>query len=368
MVDADRATCPRCGVPLPADDLAGLCLHCLLSDTQGDRIEIPPVKPSSPGRVRRNLTLTLASAGTAIGAILLGELWFENRREQPADAKALFTFGNALSRQGKLEEAIAAYREAIRIKPDSATHLNLGTALQTRGKLEEAVTEFRTAIRIKPNYARAHYNLGNALRNQGKLAKAEAAYRTALKLKPDYAEAFYNLGTTLNDQGKLEEAIAAYRKVIQIKPDLVPAHNNLARALVLSPKRPRRDYDEGLVHARKAVELASKKGFTYATLALAEYRLGHWTESVAANKRSLALKNGGDAINWFILAMAHWQKGDKDQARTWFDKAVVWMKQNAPKDADLRQLWAEAAGLLGQPGLDAPGERSRTAPTAEKPR
>ena len=141
---------------------------------QGDKTEIPPVSPSSPGRARRKLTL--ASAVAAIGAILLGGLWFGNRRgQQPADAEA---------------------------------HYNLGVALKAQGKLEEAIAEFRAAIRLKPDYAEAHSNLGIALRAQGKLEEAIAEYRAAIRLKPDNAEAHDNLGIALEDQGKLEEAVA----------------------------------------------------------------------------------------------------------------------------------------------------------------
>jgi Flp pilus assembly protein TadD len=48
-----------------------------------------------------------------------------------------------------------------------------------RGKLDEAVTAFRTAIRLEPNSALAHYGLGIALKEQGKPDEAIAAFREA---------------------------------------------------------------------------------------------------------------------------------------------------------------------------------------------
>ena len=168
MSDADRATCPRCGGSLPADVPAGLCPRCLLSGTQGDKTGIPPVSPSSPGRAHRKLTLS--SAVAAIGATIMGGLWFRNRQgQQPADAEAHSNLGTTLGNQRKPEEAVAEFRvdTAIRLTPDYAdAHNNLGIALGNQGKLEEAVAEFRTAIRLKPDYADAHNNLGNALGNQ----------------------------------------------------------------------------------------------------------------------------------------------------------------------------------------------------------
>jgi tetratricopeptide (TPR) repeat protein len=126
--------------------------------------------------------------------------------------------------------------------------------------------------------------------------------------------------------------------------------------------------DTTLVHARKAAELAPKDGNIYNTLALAEYRAGHWNESIAASARSVALGNGGNAHDWLFLALAHWQKGDKDEARKWFHKAVDWIKEKDPKNVELRRFWEEAAELLGQPGPDASGQGPPASPAAERPR
>jgi predicted O-linked N-acetylglucosamine transferase (SPINDLY family) len=65
---------------------------------------------------------------------------------------------------GQLDGAVAAYRQAIRLKPDYAlAHGNLGNALKDMGQLEEAVASFREAIRLKPDFAEAHSNLIYAL-------------------------------------------------------------------------------------------------------------------------------------------------------------------------------------------------------------
>ena len=178
MARTDHAASPQCDAPLSADDQAGHCPRCRLSDTERGQSDDPPVSPSPPERARRRVTLT--SAVAAIGAILLGGLCFGRGQEQPADAVAHYNLGVDLQAQGKLEEAVAEYRTAIRLKPDDAdAHGNLGNALQAQGKLEEAVAEFRTAIRLKPDDALAHYNLGLALKAQGKLEEAAAEYRKA---------------------------------------------------------------------------------------------------------------------------------------------------------------------------------------------
>ena len=69
--------------------------------------------------------------------------------------------------------------------PDYAeAYSNLGNALRDQGKLDEAIAAYRQAIRIKPDYAEAYSNLGVALYDQGKLDEAIAAYRQASGSNP----------------------------------------------------------------------------------------------------------------------------------------------------------------------------------------
>jgi eukaryotic-like serine/threonine-protein kinase len=304
------------------------------------------------------------------------------------DAYAHFSLGVALRKQGKVDEAIAEYRVAIRIQPEDATiHDNLCEILGSQGKLDEAIAEHQTAIRLKPDFAnayntlgyilsevkhdeaaaaiayreairlqpdfaRAHNNLGRALQHLGQRDEALAEYRTSCKLQPDSVEFLENLGEGLELQGMRDEAIVNYRTGIGIRPDSANVHNDLAWVLVKTPDCTEKDRVEALEHARQAVALSPRAGGFQNTLGLVEYRVGLWDESIASVERSIALTDGVEVTNWFILAMVHWQRGEKDRSRSYFEQAVAWIKKNDYQSADMLTIWREAARLLGQPDPD----------------
>ena len=69
----------------------------------------------------------------------------------------------------------------------------MGNALQNQGRLEEAVKAFKKALSIKPDHAEAYNNMGNALNEQGRLEEAIEAFNKAISIKTNYAEAWNNL-------------------------------------------------------------------------------------------------------------------------------------------------------------------------------
>ncbi|MBI5243471.1 MAG: tetratricopeptide repeat protein [Elusimicrobia bacterium] len=80
--------------------------------------------------------------------------------------------------------------------PKFIEHFKKAAALYQEGRLEEAVREFREAIRIDPNVAEARCNLGVALAKLGKDDEALCELEAALKIEPKHAASWCNLGMT----------------------------------------------------------------------------------------------------------------------------------------------------------------------------
>jgi len=139
--------------------------------------------------------------------------------------------GKVLRAQGKLDEAIDQYHQALHIKPNYAiTHYNLGNALFAQGKVDEAINEYRQAVHIDPNYAPAQTNLGSALAMQGELDEAIGCFRQAVQLEPNEARTYYNLGHALELKGSVDEAIKEYRRALEINPNYRKAREQLEAA------------------------------------------------------------------------------------------------------------------------------------------
>jgi serine/threonine-protein kinase len=161
--------------------------------------------------------------------------WHEQLRLDPAFPHAHCNLAYALTQQGKLAEAIAEYREGIRVKPDdSSAHNSLGALLcDVVHDYEGAAAEFRTAIRLQPDCAAsAHFNLSVALRMQGKVAGAIAELREAIRLDPDDRRAHNSLGALLCEVVHDYDAAAAeFRTAIRLEPDDIAANGNLGESL-----------------------------------------------------------------------------------------------------------------------------------------
>jgi tetratricopeptide (TPR) repeat protein len=151
----------------------------------------------------------------------------------PDFAEAHDDLGNALARTGLLREATGHYEQALGINPDYAdAHYNLGIVLQKLGRTHEAINHYEQALRIEPHHARAHNNLGAALLEQGKLQEAIDHYEQALQIQPNFAEAHYNLGVALEQAGRRQEAVQHYEEALRIQPDFIQARNALAKLRV----------------------------------------------------------------------------------------------------------------------------------------
>ena len=95
-----------------------------------------------------------------------------------------YKLGCALEEAGRLDEASAAYREALALDPGFAkARNNLGGVLQMQGRPEEALGCFEDARRLDPRLWQPHYNIGNYHKLAGALDRALLPYQEAVRLK-----------------------------------------------------------------------------------------------------------------------------------------------------------------------------------------
>jgi tetratricopeptide (TPR) repeat protein len=158
--------------------------------------------------------------------------------------------GQSLLHQGKVGEALAAYRSLIALHPDAAVHhLQLASVLLEAGMGESARTEARLAVKLDPTSALAektlaeilkHDLVGRDLRAGSDIAGAIVAYRAAVKLDPDDHAAQADLailleydpvGRRYGSQAKMKEAVAEYQSLGQDRLAKLGIGGNLAFAL-----------------------------------------------------------------------------------------------------------------------------------------
>jgi tetratricopeptide (TPR) repeat protein len=207
--------------------------------------------------------------------------------------------------------------------------------------------------------------------SEGRLREAERVARTLLEsrrksLGEDHQAtigAMSRLARLELQLGRLQEADQTWRKIVTLYEGLLDKNpndpkllNNMAWVLVTNPVPRFWNPNRAVELARSAVEKAPRQS-TWNTLGVALYRHGDLPAAIDALGKSMELGRGGDGSDWFFLAMAHWQLGDKPQARSWYDKAVGWMEENQPTAEELIRFRAEAAALLGLPEPTAPARR-----------
>ncbi|NVO12856.1 MAG: tetratricopeptide repeat protein [Rhodoplanes sp.] len=198
-----------------------------------------------------------------------------NRRDRRAGAKqgnvdAICAAAAALKAQGRLEEAVQRYREALAVAPRSAiAHNNLANVLTLLGRIDEAAGHLRQALAASPTAVEVHNNLGNALKRLGDTTGAIAHYRAAIAAKPDYADAHLNLGSTLTTLGETEAAIAHLHTALRLRPFHTETHVQLGLALA-----DRGDTVAALGCAEIAARAAEEPGFPHRLLGVLLARCG----------------------------------------------------------------------------------------------
>ena len=165
--------------------------------------------------------------------------------------EAWFNLGMLEKDSGDLDAAIAAYEQAIALRPAyQAADNNLGLALIAAGRLDEAEHRYKAVLARTPTYAAGWVNLGKLYSQRKMYPEAIDAYRHALEVKPDYARALLDMGVAYARSGRVDDAAATYQRAIDINPRSAASWYNLGLA-----QRQKNDLPGAEASFRKAREI-----------------------------------------------------------------------------------------------------------------
>jgi tetratricopeptide (TPR) repeat protein len=169
--------------------------------------------------------------------------------------ESLETEGQKLFQEGKLDQAIAAYKEAIKASPQDPTlYIALARIQVFAGLAEDAQANSENAILLSPNNSMAHAVRGWALDFQdGKNSDAEDEVNKAIELDPNNAVAYAYLTEVLVDStlfDNIAPAAEASKKGLNLDPNLLETRR--ARAYILEATA---NYEEAIQYYKSAIEL-----------------------------------------------------------------------------------------------------------------
>jgi protein O-GlcNAc transferase len=245
-------------------------------------------------------------------------------RLNPQASDVWNNLGSVLEAAGDIPTAVEAYRRARAECPGLVqAGINLGLALMRTHEHGEAVAVLQNAAAMRPgdvtverHLAAAHNNQGVLLNQGGKSAEAIAAFRRAIGLAGDFPEAHFNLGEALAAAGKYEEALGAYGEAIHQKPDFSEAHNNLGIAFFMRGRLREAivSYGEALRHRPNYTQALNNLGNAL--------RADNQIEEAIRTYRLVLALMPGDAEVWNNLGSALDVGGDLEAALDAFDRAI----------------------------------------------
>jgi len=167
-----------------------------------------------------------------LGSLLLEQGNFEAARDvllrgldQAKDGKAsafhYHELFKAFEKLRQLEQALHTLEVGLRQHPDSPELLYVwGNWFKAEGRLEEAAAAYRRAIKSDPAFVEADYALATLLLDSGRRQEAVEALNRALRMQPTFPKALLLLARLEEDEGRVEEAGRYLLPLLKANPGL----------------------------------------------------------------------------------------------------------------------------------------------------
>jgi tetratricopeptide (TPR) repeat protein len=147
----------------------------------------------------------------------------------PNSARVHQMMAHELAKQGHSDEAIANYREALKIDPNaSGLHFELAEMFNNAGGHQDAEKEYQAALAANPLDEKAECKLGDLVALRGDQQGAAEHYQRALRLQPNDSEALVGLSKALITMNQSDKALPLLEQAVKLDPTNAVAHFRLS--------------------------------------------------------------------------------------------------------------------------------------------
>ncbi|HYI93779.1 MAG TPA: tetratricopeptide repeat protein [Bryobacteraceae bacterium] len=186
-----------------------------------------PVKLLYPPRLPDNAETRLAHAMAQRDSTLLAPAIAEAKSMQ---SEPYFALGESLKREGRIVDAIRAYRAAVDRAPDDpAAYVPMAELMVGSGDARSAITSLEPAHKRMPRDVKLLNSLAIAYVQENRVDEAFQLLSSAVKIQPDDPVSWLNFGVCQEAKGDPQGALAAYQRSISLQPDLARARQFLQR-------------------------------------------------------------------------------------------------------------------------------------------
>ena len=288
--------------------------------------------------------------------------------------------------QGKLQEAVAAYEEAIKIDPNNdipyirqsrllvytretakavdraakAVLLNPTSpenlayycrALDWEARYDEATQVCSCGIEQNPDYAENYAFLSEVYADQGDWIAARSTAEQAIAINYQSMDAHHNMGYALEVQGRFDEAVEYYENALVLAPQLAPLYVSAGRTYYQL-----RDFETAEKRFKEAIRLNPGDPEAYNRLGWTYYTIGEFGRAIDALEQSIGvdptyISNSVGRSAWGNLATVYYTRQNFEEAIEYFPKAIDLAERQFVHRARAVEIYSQIDNLTGSESL-----------------
>lgn len=148
------------------------------------------------------------------------KVWQQKLAELRDKPSLLIDVGRAHCRQGRLQQGIELFRQALELNASFPARLYLARALLASGQYEEAIPHLEAALQMEPDNPEAMVDLASAHLFLDKGQQAGELYDRVLSLEANNVDALLGKGQLLFNEGDLPKAEEYVEQAFRLSPSL----------------------------------------------------------------------------------------------------------------------------------------------------